>query len=105
MQNKRHALICDISESASKLKLASVRDVKRDVLCDIRKNEPIEAWREAERKQQSDLYNAKREISEQISNGTPKMQLANKRKQVDLKTELVKEVRAKSQQPLQRVLF
>merc|ERR1719219_2441625 len=94
VQNARNAVMCEVREATHKLdSTQSMQQMKRAVLADIRRHQqPLEAWREAERIEQASIYDNKRALVLAISNGVSSLE--NKRSQTDLKDALLREIRA-----------
>merc|ERR1719219_1438736 len=94
VQNARNAVMCEVREATHKLdSTQSMQQIKRAVLADIRRHQqPLEAWREAERREQASIYDNKRALVLAISNGVSSLE--NKRSQTDLKDALLREIRA-----------
>merc|ERR1719219_279871 len=94
VQNARNAVMCEEREATHKLdSTQSMQQMKRAVLADIRRHQqPLEAWREAERMQQASIYDNKRALVLAIGNGVSSLE--NKRSQTDLKDALLREIRA-----------
>lgn len=93
VQNARNAVMCQVRGEHKLEPTQTMQEIKRAVLSDIRRHQqPLEAWREAERTAQAGIYDNKRALVLAISNGVSSLE--NKRSQADLKDALLREIRA-----------
>merc|ERR1711981_836801 len=94
VQNARTAVMSQLRSNKNKLEnTQTLEQVKSAVLSEIRRHqEPLEAWKEAARGEQAQLYSNKRAVILAIGNNVSSLE--NKKSQVDLKDELLKQIRA-----------
>lgn len=94
----RQAVMCDVTEGKRALECNKpFNQIKIQVLHDIRRNEPVEAWKEKELEIKAALFDQKKLISAEI---LEKKTLENNRRQGDLKEELLKQVRLIGNAPI-----
>merc|ERR1712110_106233 len=86
VHNNHHSVVCAIPPKPTKqLKpTASALETKKSVLSDIRRNQPVEAWKEAERNEKMALFEQKRALSHDIESKRVR-NLSASREQVQLK--------------------
>lgn len=98
IKGNRNQVICDISKSQKSkkplTKTSSFNESKAKCLSEIRRPQPVEAWKEAERQSTADLYTVRREVVHAIAD--KKFSLENSKSQAELRSACLVEIRTKN---------